>query len=138
MFTWYCFSMFSMSFICVLFMLHLLTVCNNNHSLSPIWNFRGCLFCCSGDLCGNLVKVDDSCNKKNISKIYKNVFSFRSSALCMLFLCALYVCLCEYVNICMYLVLLHVRIFGKKLLRACVYCYTKTEFKKVFLPHMKF
>jgi hypothetical protein len=38
---------------------------------------------------------------------------------------ALYVCFCDYVNICMYLVLLC--IFGKKLLRACVYCYTKTE-----------
>jgi hypothetical protein len=41
--------------------------------------------------------------------------------LCMLHLltvCALYVCLCDYVNMCMYLVLLC--IFGKKLLRACV------------------
>ena len=61
LFAWYYFSMFSMSFIFVLFMLHLLTVC------------------------------------------------------------ALYMCLCDYVNICMYLVLLC--IFGKKLLRACVYCY---------------
>jgi hypothetical protein len=42
----------------------------------------------------------------------------------LLNVCALYVCLCDYVNICMYLVLLC--IFGKKLLRPCVYCYTKT------------
>ena len=60
-------------------------------------------------------------------------FIFVLFMLHLLTVCALYVCLCEYVNICMYLVLLHVRIFGKKLLRACVYCYTKTEFKKVFL-----
>jgi hypothetical protein len=45
----------------------------------------------------------------------------------LLTVCALCVCLCDYVNICMYLVLLC--IFGKKLMRACVYCYTKTEFK---------
>jgi hypothetical protein len=69
MFAWYCFSMFSMSFIFVLFMLHLLTVC------------------------------------------------------------ALYVCLCHYVNICMYLVLLC--IFGKKL----VYCYTAANMN-VFLPYL--
>jgi hypothetical protein len=54
-------------------------------------------------------------------------FIFVLFMLHLLTVCALYVCLCDYVNICMYLVLLY--IFGKNLLRACVYCYTKTEFK---------
>ena len=53
---------------------------------------------------------------------YVNIFMLH-----LLTVCALYVCLCDYVNIFMYLVLLC--IFGKKLLRACVYCYTITEFK---------
>ena len=39
----------------------------------------------------------------------------------------MYVCICDYVNICMCLVQLC--IFGKKLPRAWVYCYTKNEFK---------
>ena len=42
-------------------------------------------------------------------------------------------CLCDYVNICMYLVLLC--IFGKKLLRACVYCLQKPNSNKVFLSY---
>ena len=50
-------------------------------------------------------------------------FIFVLFMLHLLTVCALYVCLCDYVNIFMYLVLLC--IFGKKLLRACVYCYTK-------------
>ena len=49
----------------------------------------------------------------------------------LLTVCALYVCLCDYVNMCMYLVLLC--IFGKKLLRACVYCLQKPNSNKVFL-----
>ena len=43
----------------------------------------------------------------------------------------MYVYICDYVNICMCLVLLC--IFGKKLLRAWVYCYTKIQFKYSFL-----
>ena len=54
--------------------------------------------------------------------------------LLLLTVCALYVCLCDYVNICMYLVLLC--IFGKKLLRACVYCLQKPNSNKVFLSYL--
>ena len=61
------------------------------------------------------------------SACFSMSFIFVLFMLHLLTVCALYVCLCDYVNICMYLVLLC--IFGKKLLRACVYCYTKTEFK---------
>ena len=50
----------------------------------------------------------------------------------LLTVCALYVCLCDYVNICMYLVLLC--IFGKKLLRACV----KPNSNKVFLSYLMY
>ena len=52
----------------------------------------------------------------------------------LLTVCALYVCLCDYVNVCMYLVLLC--IFGKKLLRACVYCLQKPNSNKVFLSYL--
>jgi hypothetical protein len=52
-------------------------------------------------------------------------FIFVLFMLYLLTVWALYVCLCDYVNICMYLVLLC--IFGKKLPSACVYCYTKTN-----------
>jgi hypothetical protein len=45
-------------------------------------------------------------------------FIFVLFMLHLLTVCALYVWLCDYVNICMYLVLLC--IFGKKLMRACV------------------
>jgi hypothetical protein len=45
-------------------------------------------------------------------------FIFVLFMLHLLTVCALYVCLCDYANICMYLVLLC--IFGKKLMRACV------------------
>ena len=55
--------------------------------------------------------------------------------LLLLTVCALYVCLCDYVNMCMYLVLLC--IFGKKLLRACVYCLQKPNSNKVFLSYLK-
>ena len=61
------------------------------------------------------------------SACFSMSFIFVLFMLHLLTVCALYVCLCDYVNICMYLVLLC--IFGKKLLRACVYFYTKTEFK---------
>ena len=54
--------------------------------------------------------------------------------LLLLTVCALYVCLCDYVNMCMYLVLLC--IFGKKLLRACVYCLQKPNSNKVFLSYL--
>jgi hypothetical protein len=50
----------------------------------------------------------------------------------LLTVCALNVCLCDYVNICMYLVLLC--IFGKKLLRVCV----KPNSNKVFLSYLMY
>jgi hypothetical protein len=46
-------------------------------------------------------------------------FIFVLFMLHLLTVCALYVCLCDYVNICMYLVLLC--IFGKKLLCLLLY-----------------
>jgi hypothetical protein len=61
------------------------------------------------------------------SACFSMSFIFVLFMLHLLTVCALYVCLCDYVNICMYCVLLC--IFGKKLMRACVYCYAKTEFK---------
>ena len=61
------------------------------------------------------------------SACFSMSFIFVLFMLHLLTVCALYVCLCDYVNICIYLVLLC--IFGKKLLRACLYCYAKTEFK---------
>ena len=60
-------------------------------------------------------------------------FIFVLFMLLLLTVCALYVCLCDYVNMCMYLVLLC--IFGKKLLRACVYCLQKPNSNKVFLSY---
>ena len=60
-------------------------------------------------------------------------FIFVLFMLHLLTVCALYVCLCDYVNMCMYLVLLC--IFGKKLLRACVYCLQKPNSNKVFLSY---
>ena len=61
-------------------------------------------------------------------------FIFVLFMLLLLTVCALYVCLCDYVNMCMYLVLLC--IFGKKLLRACVYCLQKPNSNKVFLSYL--
>ena len=61
-------------------------------------------------------------------------FIFVLFMLHLLTVCALYVCLCDYVNMCMYLVLLC--IFGKKLLRACVYCLQKPNSNKVFLSYL--
>ena len=61
-------------------------------------------------------------------------FIFVLFMLHLLTVCALYVCLCDYVNMCMYLVLLC--IFGKKLLRACVYYLQKPNSNKVFLSYL--
>jgi hypothetical protein len=102
-----------MSFVFVLFMLHLLTVC--------------ALYVC---LC-DYVNI---CKLFSVLKWFGRSFhriadakmnDFLPYIVVLTTVCALYVCLCDYVNICMYLVLLC--IFGRKLLRACAYCYAKTE-----------
>jgi hypothetical protein len=71
----------------------------------------------SSEMVRKVVPQSCSCKHEWFFACFSMSFIFVLFMLHLLTVCALYVCLCDYVNMCMYLVLLC--IFGKKLLRAC-------------------